>query len=333
MGKLDFALLGSAHGHIKKFVQVMLNQGGNFIGIYNDGSSLSKELSRNYSVPIYDNLEEIFKKGIDIAGTSIVNHKKIKIIEKCSDYGVHVIADKPIVVNNEQYNKLESIINEGKIEVGLMLTLRFNSCIKTVKKLVDNNKIGKLLSIEVLSPHKLRKDTRPDWHFDKNKNGGIVIDLMIHSVDLYNWFTESEIVDYKGLVQKSILKEKKNFYDNCQFYLQSKNGVSGYLRVDWHMTDSHWSWGDIRIFCTGSEGYLEARVTGDPLTREPQIILFEEGKETREVEIESEDDTVIYDFLSRVKGKKSLIGHREILEATKMTVDFDQEAEEVNLMK
>ena len=334
MKNKNFAVLGSAHGHIKEFIEVMLKKGGNFVGIYDDGSSLCKEFKNEYSVPLYKKLDDIFAQNLDIAGTSAVNNQKIDIIEECSRQGVHIIADKPIVVNHNQFETFKNIINKKKIEIGLMLTLRFDPCVSKVKKLLNENVIGRLLSVEIFSPHTLRKNTRPDWHFDKEQNGGIIIDLMVHSVDLYNWFTESDIIDYHGVVQKSILKEKEDFYDNCQFFLESQSGASGYLRVDWHMPENHWSWGDIRIFCTGTKGSLEARVTGDPITRESQIILFEKGEKTRKIDIKDEvQASVIDDFLKRVNGEESLIDHQDIVEATGLSIDFDRTVKKVNLLE
>lgn len=332
MESMNFAVIGSAHGHITSFIEDMLAKQGNFVGIYDDNSSLASKIAEDYGVPLIEDMEELFNKNVDVAGTSEVNHKKIDVIEKCSEKGVHIIADKPIVVNESQYKRLEKIVDEDKIEIGLMLTVRFMPVIRKVKEIVEENIIGDLLAVEIFSPHSLHPETRPDWHFDKEKNGGIIIDLMIHSVDLYNWLTQDEITDFSGTVQKSILKEKKDFYDSAQIFVESRKGSSGYFRVDWHMSDSHWSWGDLRVFCTGSKGLLEARVIGDPVTQESQVILFEEGEETRRVKIdESKELSVTDDFINRIQGKNYIIGQEDILKATRATIEFDRDIEKIDL--
>jgi len=325
MKETKFAVIGSAHSHIYEFIDDMLKAGGVFAGVYNDRSDLAGKIAGKYNVPLYDDINELFNAGIQVAGTSAVNADKIGIIEQCSVHGVHIIADKPIALNDEQYNRLETVIGKGKIEVGLMLTVRFMPEVYTVKKLLSDGHIGKLTGIEIFNPHKLTPSKRPAWHFEEKENGGIVIDLMIHSIDLFHWLSESRISSFSGIAQKTILPEKETFFDSSQFFAINDSGVSGYFRVDWHIPDSHWTWGDFRIFCTGSKGCIEARCIGDPVTTEPQVILLEEGAETRKVDIEPYKNSVTLDFLDRINKKKYIIGHNDILDACRITLDFNKE--------
>lgn len=324
MKETKFAVIGSAHSHIYEFIDDMLKAGGIFTGIYNDRSNLTGIIAQKYNVPLYDDINALFDAGIQVAGTTAVNADKIDIIEQCSNHGVHIIADKPVVLNEEQYKRLEAVTGKGAIEVGLMLTVRFMPEVYTVKKLLMDGHIGTLTGIEIFNPHKLSPSKRPAWHFEEKENGGIVIDLMIHSIDLFHWLAESRITDFSGIAQKTVLPEKESFFDSCQFFATSSSGVSGYFRVDWHIPDSHWNWGDFRIFCTGSKGCLEARCIGDPVTAEPQVILLEDGKKTEKVDIEPFEGSVTLDFLNRINKKEYVIGHEDILDACRVTLDFNK---------
>lgn len=330
---MKFAVVGSAHDHIYEFIEDMLKTDGEFIGVYNDNSPIALNIAEKYGVPVFKSMKNIFNTGVKIVGTSAINNKKIDIIEWCNQYGVHVMADKPIVVNLEQYERLVRVIEKGKIEVGMMLSAHFTSGVYSVKKLIDEGLLGNLVSIEIFNPHRLTASKRPDWHFEKEQNGGIIIDLMVHSIDLFNWFTGSGIVNYNGIVQKTILKEKKDFYDSTQFIVCSKNGISGYLRADWHMPDSHWTWGDLRIFCSGTKGCLEARVLGDPLTKRAVIVFYQEGNETRELPVEDCNNSTTKDFVKRVNNKSYLISHKDILETTRLCLAFDKQAMRINLFE
>ncbi len=326
---MKFGVIGSAHGHIYEFVEDMLSLGGEFSGIFNDNSELALDLSKKYDVPLFDDAEKLFACGIEIIGTTAINNRKIDIIEQCSQHGVHVMADKPVVINEGQYLRLKKVIEEGKIEVGLMLTIRFMDEVQAIKDILAENRIGELLSVEIFNPHRLTPHTRPDWHFEEDLNGGIIIDLLVHSIDLFQWFTSSEIESYTGIVQKSILKEKKTFYDSSQFFVTSKSGISGYFRVDWHIPDTHWNWGDMRIFCTGSKGCLEARCLGDPLTKEPIVVLFENGSETVKLNVPKVNNSVTKDFFNRINKQNYLIGHKEILDVCKNSIAFSKSAKKV----
>ncbi len=323
---MKFGVIGSAHAHIYEFIEDMLSLDAEFSGVFNDNSELAQELSKKYSVPLFDDMNKLFESGIEIAGTTAINNVKIDIIEKCSEHGVHILADKPVVINDEQYQRLKKVIDDGKIQVGLMLTIRFMNEVQAVKQILDEKAIGDLLSVEIFNPHRLTPHLRPDWHFEEDLNGGIVIDLLAHSIDLFNWFTGSEIDSYTGLMQKSILPEKKSFYDSSQFFVTSKVGTSGYFRVDWHIPDSHWNWGDMRIFCTGSKGMLEARCLGDPLSKEPLVALFQSGKDTVKLEVAKVNNSVTKDFVNRINKKEYIIGHKDILDVCKNSIEFSKNA-------
>jgi predicted dehydrogenase len=321
---VNFGIIGSAHSHIYEIIEAFIASEGKFMGIYNDGSDLAIEISSRYSVPLFDDINELFALGIEVAGTSAINNKKIDIIVLCAKNNVHIMADKPIVINEQQYLRLENVIKNSGIQVGLMLSVRFLPAVYTLKKLIDSGVIGKLLSVEIFNPHKLNAPTRPEWHFDKKQNGGIAIDLHVHSIDTFNWLTGSKITEYSGTMIKSVLAEKPDFYDASQFMVHTDAGVTGYFRVDWHTPDMHWSWGDIRIFCTGSKGQIEVRASGDPITKQKQVILYGIDSETQNIEMEDPNCNETVDFINRIKGKKHIITHHDILEATRLSIEFDK---------
>lgn len=323
---MNFAVAGSAHGHIYEFINDALEAGAYFKGVYKDSTAISKDIADRYHVPLFENLGELLDQQIDVVATTAVNNEKITYIEECAERGIHIIADKPVVTNEAQYKRLESIIGKGNIEVGLMLSMRFWPEVNLVKRLIQEGRIGNIINIEIMTPHKLVEATRPRWHFKKDENGGIIIDLLIHSIDLFRWMTESEIEDAYGFIHKKTRGSAETFFDSAEFLVKGKSGASGYLRTDWHMTDSHWTWSDIRIFCSGTKGCIEARVLGDPLTREPVVVLYEEGKDTVEIKPDKCSNSATKDFLDRIQGKAHLITHKDIIEATRLSLEFDRNA-------
>lgn len=302
----------------------MLKLGWEFTGIFDDGSGIAGSIAEKYNVPLYGDVDRLFARGIEAAGTSAVNNVKVDIIEACERHKVHIMADKPAVVDEDQYKRLEQVIKRGQIQVGLMLSVRFMPAVYTLKKLIDKGAIGQLISVEIFNPHKLIPDSRAGWFFDKKQNGGIAVDLFGHSIDTFRWLTGDDIIEYSGIMSKSILKEKPDFYDASQFMVLNRAGVGGYFRVDWHVPENYWSWGDIRIFCTGSKGLVEVRAIGDPVTREPQVILYGADSESRKIELEDPAKTETTDFIDRLGGKSHWITHKDILETARLSIEFDK---------
>lgn len=327
---MNFAIVGSAHRHITEFIDDMLSMGCRFIGLYDDGELITHSIANDYEAKLYDSIEELLKEDIEVVGTSAVNNRKIDIIELCSSRGIHVMVDNPIITDEIQYTRLKRVIDEGRIQVGLMLTLRFIDEIYCVKELIASGRLGGMVSIEIFNPHKLQATSRSDWFFEEGSSGGIIIDLMIHCIDLFNWLTDSNIDQFSGVLQKCTLKEKPSFYDSCQFQVISRSGVNGYLSTDWHMPDTHFSRSDLRVFITGTRGRIEIRATGDPITRERCVIFYEKGHPTSKLPVEERGLSVTRDFINRVRGKDYILGHRDILTVTKSTIDFNREVKVLN---
>ncbi|MGO8126878.1 gfo/Idh/MocA family oxidoreductase, partial [Rhizobium ruizarguesonis] len=50
-------------------------------------------------------------------------------------------------------------------------------------KLVAEGAIGKVIQTLCVGPHRLQLPTRPDWFFDPESFGGIIVDIASHQVD------------------------------------------------------------------------------------------------------------------------------------------------------
>lgn len=326
---MKFGIIGSAHGHIMSFINDMLSVGHAFTGVVDDGFELCKNISGKYNVPIFSSPKELFDTCIDVAGSSAVNNLKADIIRQCSQNGVHIMLDKPLVTDSGSLDSVTDIISKGSIQIGLMLTVRFIPAVVELKKLIDEGRLGRLISIEIFNPHKLIPENRPAWHFDKIQSGGIIIDLMIHSVDTFNWLTGSEITDFYGTATKSGLPDKPDFFDSAQFAVIGSKNTTGYFRADWNMPDGHWNWGDMRIFVTGTDGSAEVRATGDPLTGKPALILYSKNAQTIAVNLQNTGGSETLDFINRIETNPYIIGHDDILSATKTTLLFDMQVKKL----
>jgi predicted dehydrogenase len=311
---LKFGILGAAHGHIASFASTMIKNGHEFVGIYDPVKKRTEPFVKRFSARVFDDPRELLDVGVDVIGTSAVNNTKIDCYELCEEYGVHVIADKPLVTDYIQYDRLEKIIQRGKIQVGLLLTLRYVAPYMELKKIIDQGDLGDILSIECYNAHNLNPSSREDWHFSSDENGGVIIDLIIHCADLFNWYTGLCDGDYHGMKVKSVLPEYDTFYDYADVYMQTKEGVTAYFKTGWLMPEGALAAG-YRIFVTGSKGSAVIDNNVLKVCKDQQPFV--------EVECPPVLSDPTEDFLAGLEGKDRLITHEDILKATKMTLDMD----------
>jgi predicted dehydrogenase len=127
-------------------------------------------------------------------------------------------------------------------------------------QLVDEGRIGRVLQVINIAPHRLNKAQRPAWFFQREKYGGILCDIGSHQIE--------QFLHYAGVSDAKVLHAKvanyanpdvPEFEDFGDATLLGDNGATQYLRVDWFNPDGLRTWGDGRLFIMGTEGSIEVR--------------------------------------------------------------------------
>jgi predicted dehydrogenase len=127
-------------------------------------------------------------------------------------------------------------------------------------QLIDEGRIGRVLQVINIAPHRLEKRLRPEWFFQREKYGGILCDIGSHQIEQFLFYAgvgdarvlHSKVANYANPEHP----EFEDFGDAC---LLADNGATQYLRVDWFNPDGLRTWGDGRLFIMGTDGYIEVR--------------------------------------------------------------------------
>jgi len=325
---IKFGIIGCQHAHIGMFIEEMLQLGYPCAGIYEpDNKDLARHMAERYGLAITaDRASLLEDDAARIIGCAAINNEKIDVIELCEGYGKHVMIDKPAVTNREGLRRLLAVMERGRIEIGMMLTERFRASLHTARKLITAGGLGETVHISMRKPHRLNPANRPAWHFDKEQSGGIINDLLVHDFDLLRWLTGREVEAVSGYMAKNILPEHPSFYDTAAVHVVMEGGVTAELYADWHTPAGSWTWGDGRIFITGTTGAAEIRLEGDPLLQSREALLLTDADQLRPLELESPPKLLAQDFLDRIRGGSGQISHRDIYKASEGTVQADEAA-------
>lgn len=323
-----FGIIGCQHAHIGMFIEEMLALGYECAGVYEpDNQTLARTLADRYGLELTGDRESMLAdEGVGIIGCAAINDEKMDVIELCELHGKPVMIDKPAVTDRAGLIRLRGLLDRGRIEIGMMLTERFRPSLYTVHRMIRAGELGDIIHISMRKPHRLNPETRPAWHFDRGQSGGIINDLFVHDFDLLRWLTGREVETSSGYLAKHILPEYPTFYDAAGVQVFMAGGITAQLYADWHTPAGSWTWGDGRIFITGTRGIAEIRLEGDPLLSSDEVALVITDQELRSLPLTAPAFSLSQDFLNRVAGEAGLITHDDIYKASEATVMADEGA-------
>ena len=143
-------------------------------------------------------------------------------------------------------------------------------------KLIQDGAVGDVVQVMNLAPHRLSKESRPDWFWDKARYGGIITDIGSHQCDQLLVLTGSNDATINFARAANFASpEHPGFEDFGEVSYTMSSGASGYYRLDWFTPDASPVWGDGRTFVVGTKGTLEIRKYWDPLQpNEPRDRIY-----------------------------------------------------------
>ena len=126
--------------------------------------------------------------------------------------------------------------------------------------LVQQGAVGRVVQVLGLGPHRLSKDSRPAWFFERAKFGGILCDIGSHQFEQFLTYSgATDAVVNHAAVGNFANPDKPEFEDFGEANLLGNNGATNYIRVDWFTPDGLSTWGDGRTIILGTDGYIELR--------------------------------------------------------------------------
>jgi predicted dehydrogenase len=142
----------------------------------------------NKEFPVFSILDDALKENPQVSFITNPTSFHMETAIKCARSGSHIFIEKPLSHNQNGVDTLKEIVQNNNVKVMVGYMMRFHPCIKRIKKLIDEKRIGNILStISVWGEY------LPDWHpwedysasyaSRKNLGGGPALTLS-HDLDL-----------------------------------------------------------------------------------------------------------------------------------------------------
>jgi predicted dehydrogenase len=120
----------------------------------------------------------------------------------------------------------------------------------------------------------LNRALRDPWFFERERYGGILVDIASHQIDQFLAFTGADDATILFSRAGNVAHPADAGFEDFGEMVIGAGRASGYVRVDWFTPDGLSTWGDGRLFVTGTTGSIELRKYVDVAGRPGKDHLF-----------------------------------------------------------
>jgi predicted dehydrogenase len=271
-----FAAIGLDHRHIYDLTQDLLDEGAECVG-YNPDTTDQRVLAgfrkRFPHVPAAETARLLDDRSIDFVVIAARPCDRAELAIAAMRRGKDVMVDKPGITNFEQLEAVQRAVVETDRIWSICIGRLASPAIQQALHIVRSGELGRLVHTTSLAPHRLNRELRPSWFFDKPAYGGIINDIGVHAIDQFLAFAEADDAEIVLSSVGAFGTEPPGFEDFAELVLATPS-VRGYVRLDWFTPDGLPTWGDGRFFVVGTEGTLELRKNLDIEGRQGSDHMF-----------------------------------------------------------
>lgn len=302
---IRFAVVGLEHPHVYAMTMALMGGGAEMVGFQSDNDEAAEGFSAVFGGPRrIEHIEAVADADdIDLVVAVGVPADRAEVAAMAMLAGKDVLADKPAVTTLDQLARVRAVQSETGRRFSVWFSERLESR-ATVRagRIVETGAIGTVVQVVGFGPHRLGIEQRPPWFFDPARAGGILNDLASHQIDQFLHFAgadDAEIIS--SAVANHAHPDHRDLEDYGEVQLRAGT-TSGLARVDWFTPDGLATWGDVRLFVTGTEGYLEIRKNIDIGGRVGGDHLFVvDGYETRHHDCSEDQLPFVGQFLDDLR--------------------------------
>ncbi len=188
-------------------------------------------LAKKYACIAFYSTEEIISAlpDVDVIAVCTPNGLHAAHSIQSMEAGYHVICEKPMAINSGDCKKMIQVSQQTGKHLLPVKQNRFNPPVLAVKQLIDEDRLGKIFSVQVNGFWNRENDYyKNSWHGTTDLDGGTLFTQFSHFIDLLYWFV-GEVKEVSGFTKNYHHADVMNFEDTGCVALQFQNGATGTL--------------------------------------------------------------------------------------------------------
>ena len=247
--KLKFAIIGC--GRIAKRHAIHIQNNGELVAVCDIDKAKTDELAKETNSKAYYNIDDLLdaEEEVDVIAICSPNGLHATHTIKSLKKGFHVLCEKPMAINVHDCGEMIKEAEKSNRRLFIVKQNRFNPPAIAVKELIDDGKLGDILSIQLNCFWNRNEGYYENsWKGTKELDGGTLYTQFSHFIDLLYWIIGDveEVSAYGGnLNHKGIIE----FEDTGVICLKFYNNALGTINYTVNSYDINME-GSLAIFGT-----------------------------------------------------------------------------------
>ncbi len=195
------------------------------------------------AVPYTDTAQMLQVAKPDFAVDCSPSGNHLSNIQLCASLGVHILSEKPVVMNYQQLEQAVEAVVRGGIKAGGIFQHRFLPAYLSLRDAIKSGRFGMLSAVNICLPWYRKPEyyAQGEWRGKPESDGGAVMNQGSHEIDIALWLASASVnlavgenpiaklvaftsnVAHQGLITVE---------DTASVSVQFRNGALG----SWHFT-------------------------------------------------------------------------------------------------
>lgn len=190
----------------------------------------AKAFADKFNCGKYSAIDDLLKNEPDVNVISVCtpNSFHAEHTIKSLQAGKHVLCEKPMAISVEECNKMMIEADKSGKDLFIVKQNRFNPPVAALKEIITQNKLGKILNVE-LNCFWNRNDEyyrQSDWKGKKALDGGTLYTQFSHFIDLIYWLI-GDVKTVNAYGKNFIHNKIVEFEDTGAAIVEFENGALG----------------------------------------------------------------------------------------------------------
>jgi UDP-N-acetyl-2-amino-2-deoxyglucuronate dehydrogenase len=229
MTLLRFAIIGC--GRIAQRHAEQISKKGRLEAVCDVVNEKADVIAEKYGARPYHSIEALLEseKSIDVVVICTPNGLHAQHSIQSLQAGFHVLCEKPMALHVKDAADMIEVAKRNNRQLFVVKQNRYNPPVLAVKKALDENRLGKVFSLQLNCFW--NRDAlyyKDSWKGNKHLDGGTLYTQFSHFIDLLYWMI-GDIKDVQAVLANYAHQEIIDFEDTGVVLLKFQNGAIGTL--------------------------------------------------------------------------------------------------------